>query len=142
VIRAFTLARKAILNHRGQAGGMTFKRPTLLSCAGRGARGDAQDAVSIPVRCAIGGSPAEETWITAIGRDRCTLRFATVGLTRAMPLMLHFASEAPVGGRLSWIGQGELGCVFDRALDEDLLDRLLALDLPANVVPLRRGPAR
>lgn len=121
---------------------MTFKRPTLLSCGGRGARDDPRGAVSIPASCQIGGRPPEETRITAIGHDRCTMRLATVGLTRAAPLVLHFAGEAPVAGRLGWIGRGELGLVFDSPLGDDLFERLLALDPPSNVIPLHRGPVR
>jgi hypothetical protein len=121
---------------------MTFKRPTLLSCGGRGSRGDPHGALFIPARCQVGDRPAEETWITALERERCTVRLSTVGMTRAEPLVLHFAGEAPVAGRLDWIGQGELGFAFDTPLGEDLLERLLAFDAPGNVVLLHRRPAR
>jgi hypothetical protein len=120
---------------------MTSKRPTLLSC-GRSARGDPAGAVSIPASCQVGERPAEDTWITALGRERCTVRLASVGMTRAEPLVLRFAGEAPIAGRLDWIGQGELGLAFDTPLAEGLLERLLALDPSGNVVLLHRGPAR
>jgi hypothetical protein len=121
---------------------MTSKRSTLLSCGSRGARGDPHAAVSIPASCQVGERPAEDTWITALGRERCTVRLASVGMTRAEPLVLRFADEAPIAGRLDWIGQGELGFAFDTPLAEDLLERLLALDPSGNVVLLHRGPAR
>lgn len=121
---------------------MTFKRPSLLSCGGRSPRGDAPATLSIPARCQVGDRPAEETRITAMERERCTVRLGTVGVTKGEPLVLHVAGEAPLAGRLGWIGQGELGFVFDTPLGEDRLDRLRTLDRPGNVIPLHRGPAR
>jgi hypothetical protein len=118
---------------------MTFKRPTL-SCGGP--RADAPRGLSIPVRCQVGERPVEETWITAIEREYCTVRLASVGVTRTEPLVLHVADEAPIAGRLRWLGQGELGLVFDTPLGEALLERLLALEPPSNVIPLRKAPPR
>ena len=98
--------------------------------------------MSIPARCQVGDRPAEETWVTALGRERCTVRLATVGVTRAAPLVLQFAGEAPIAGRLDWIGQGELGLAFDAPLGEDVFKRLMALDPPSNVVLLHSSPVR
>ena len=116
----------------------TFKRPKLYH-RGDSDRTSPREAVRIFGTCAVGERAVEETWVTDLTPGGCKLRLVTIGVTKSEPVTLRIGDEEPIAGRLKWIKQGSLGIAFDTVLDEALVERLLAIVPPDNVVPLPRS---
>lgn len=95
----------------------------------------------IPGKCQVGDRPLAEAWISDIDSEGCSVLLVTIGVTKGEPVLLYLGGEAPIAGRLKRAGQGSIGVGFDTPLGEGVLDRLLAIEPPANVVPLRGGEA-
>ncbi|MEO6042086.1 MAG: hypothetical protein ABIP41_09305 [Croceibacterium sp.] len=113
------------------------KRPKL-DC-GDSDRSDMRQAVRIAATCQIGERAAEETFVIGLSRAGCELLTLTIGVVKAAPVVLRIADEAPIAGRLNWVGQGAIGVAFDKLLADEVLERVSGLAAPSNVVPLKRA---
>jgi len=113
------------------------KRPRLFYRSEDDRAAD-RSAVRIPAACEVGGRPPEDVLVTDIGPTGCKLLLVSIGVTRCEPVILRTPDEAPISGRLKWIKQGSLGMTFDTPLDPAVLERLLAIGAPSNVVALHR----
>ncbi len=116
----------------------TYKRPKL-SDRGESARTGSRDPVRIPCTCQIGGRPEEDCFVLDLSARGCRVRAVTIGVTKTETVMLRFAGEAPIEGRLKWAKQASLGIAFEAPLSDEVLARVSALVAPSNVVPLKRA---
>jgi hypothetical protein len=100
-----------------------------------------RESVAIPGTYQVGERPAEPVLVTDLSAYGCRLRGDSVGVTKSEPVMLWLGETGPIGAKLKWVKKGSLGLAFDDALDDNLLERLLATPFapaPSNVVPLKR----
>lgn len=114
------------------------KRPKLYE-RGANARTGLRVPVRIPVNCQVGEQAPEDTIVTDLSANGCKLLAVTVGALKSQSVVLRFAGEAPVAGRLKWIKQASLGVAFDAPLAAEVQARIAALVAPSNVVPIRRS---
>lgn len=116
---------------------MVSKRPKLSYRAAAAST----NPVRISGTCQVGDREAEDILVTDLSAVECQLRLTSIGLAKGEAFTLRLGKEAPIAGRLRWVRQDAVGVAFDVPLDEAVVERLLALAPPSNVVALRRGEA-
>lgn len=119
----------------------TFKRPRL-SFGGESSRADVRSTPHLRGTCQVGDRAAEEVWVTDLDSEGCSLVLVTIGVIKSEPVTLSIGGETPIAGRLRSIRQGSLGMAFDSPLDQTQLERILTIEMPANVIGLRRSEMR
>lgn len=115
---------------------MTSKRPKLLY---RVTAAGTSGSIRLSGTCQVGDREAEDILVTEIDATYCQLRLTSIGLTKGESFTLLLGEEAPIAGRLRWVKHDAVGVTFDAPLDQAVVERLLALVPPSNVVALRRG---
>lgn len=113
------------------------KRSKLQQSTAR-SRATPRNSVVIEGTCLIGERGKEAALVTDLGLQGCRVRTEAVGVTRSEGLTLWLGEVGPIAGKLRWTKGGELGVLFDTALDPGTLEALLEAGEPqSNVVPLR-----
>jgi hypothetical protein len=103
-----------------------------------------RESVIISGQCQVGERPIEDVLVTDLSARGCRLRGNSIGVTKTEPVQLWLGDAGPIAAKLKWVKKGSLGLAFESALDDDMLQPLLAMPAspaPSNVVPLRRRPA-
>ena len=104
-------------------------------------RTGSRESVVIPGTCQVGERAAEAVLVTDLSARGCRLRGDSIGVTKSEPVQLWLGDAGPITAKLKWVKKGSLGLAFDSALDEKVLEELLAAPIapvPSNVVQLKR----